>query len=170
VLRLDTRNDTLSLVHRYTHSPPLLASYEGSAQLLPKKGMFVGWGSGSAFSEYTPSGRQVFNATFALPINTYCAYRFAWIGHPDSRPAVAVARSHGTTRVYVSWNGATQVARWRVLGGSDAQTLTALASKPWSGFETTIPVHSSARYLAVQALGSGGHVVGRTRTVMAPRG
>jgi hypothetical protein len=164
-LRVNKSSDTVSLVHTYTHKPSLLAGYEGSAQLLPDDDMVVGWGNVSAFSEYRPDGRQVFNATFSLSVNTYRALRFSWIGHPRGRPDVTVARSHGTTEVYVSWNGATQVASWRVLGGATSQSLTAVASKPWSGFETAIPVHSQVSYVEVQALNSSGRVLGSSPTV-----
>jgi hypothetical protein len=164
LLRLNTSTHTASLVHRYTHTPPILTSYEGSAQLLPNHDMVVGWGTASAFSEYKPGGRQVFNATFAMPVNTYRAYRFSWVGHPRGKPSVATRRSHGTTWVYVSWNGATRVASWRVLAGSSSQSLAPVASRRWSGFETAIPVHSHVSYVAVQAVDSGGHVLGVSRT------
>lgn len=169
VLRVDTGSDTVALVKKYTHAPPLLASYEGSAQLLPNGDVFVGWGDASSFSEYKPGGHQVFNASFPIPDNTYRAYRFAWRARPITRPAVALSRSgHGATWLYASWNGATQVAKWQVLGGSVHQTLTPLEVKPWRGFETAILLHTQARYIAVQALNAYGHVLGRSRTVLRP--
>jgi hypothetical protein len=168
ILRLNPQTNTVSLVHRYTHNPPILTSYEGSVQLLPNKDVVVGWGNQSAFSEYAPGGRQIFNASFALPVNTYRAYRLSWTGYPHSKPAIAVSRSNGTTRVYVSWNGATSVASWRVLGGSTAQALTPVASKAWSGFETVIPLQSQVSYVAVQALNAQGHAFGSSRTVSVP--
>ena len=39
------------------------------------------------------------------------AYRFAWVGHPTDRPAVALRGD----RIYVSWNGATEVFGWHLV-------------------------------------------------------
>src|SRR5205807_1793792 len=61
-LRADMSSMTVSLLHRYPHSPPLLAGAAGNAQTLPDHNLFVGWGSQPAFSEYSPGGRQIFDA------------------------------------------------------------------------------------------------------------
>jgi hypothetical protein len=167
-LRIDSSAGTVSLVHRYTHSPSLLAGSQGSAQLLADRDVFVGWGSQPDFSEYARGGRQVFNASFALTNASYRAYRSAWMGHPLTRPAIALSRApSGRIHIYVSWNGSTQVASWRLVGGSGPRALAALQVKPWSGFETAIAVPRAPRYVAVQALDAGGRVIGQSRTVAA---
>ena len=82
---------------------------------------------------------------------------------------IAGSRSRkGVTWLYVSWNGATQVARWRVMGGSTRHGLRALSSKRWGGFETSIALPNAPRYLAVQALDAQGHILGHTNTVTRP--
>ncbi|HZU60124.1 MAG TPA: arylsulfotransferase family protein [Solirubrobacteraceae bacterium] len=168
-LRVDLPAHRVTLVHKYGHSPPLLASSQGSAELLGDGHMFVGWGSAPEFSEYTAAGREVFDASFALTNASYRAYRFPWTGHPLSRPALALARSHkGITWMYVSWNGATQVARWQVLGGPGSKKLKPLKTRRWSGFETAIAIPSAPHYLAVQALDASGHVLGRSRIMTRP--
>lgn len=170
LLRINTTTMTARLYRRYTHRPPLLAALAGNAQILPNGNIFVGWGGAPDFSEYTPSGRQIFNGSFGPGIGSYRAYRFAWTGHPHTRPALASAPGHhGTTMVYGSWNGATQVARWRVLGGSSPGALHILvASAPRTGFETAIRVHARPRYVVVEALDRHGHVLGSSRP--QPRG
>ncbi len=161
LLALNPRTMKARLVHRYTHTPPLLTVSQGNAQRLPDGNLFVGWGADPEFSEYTRSGRQVFDASFVLGVNTYRAYRFGWVGRPATRPALAVSRTHGqAVRLYASWNGATGVAVWRVLGGTTRDRLGAVARSRKTGFETTISLASSLPYLAVQALGSGGQVLG----------
>ncbi len=161
-IRLNLKTNTASLVHRYTHTPPLLSQGEGSTQLLPNHNVFVGWGQ-SDFTEFSPSGREIFNGTLPLGTTSYRAYRFRWTGQPRTRPSVAVSRQpNGDVRVYVSWNGATQVATWQVRGGSRQSGLHGLASAPRSGFETTIVLHSRPRYLAVQAVNAHGKVIGTT--------
>ena len=73
----------------------------------------------------------------------------------------SAASGHGGLTVYASWNGATQVTAWRVLGGSRRGALHALGSSTKRrGFETAIPVGSTPPFLAVQALGAGGRVLG----------
>ncbi len=167
LLRVDTKTMTVRLVHRYTHKPPLLADLAGNAELLPNHNVFVGWGRAPDFSEYTPSGRQIFSGSFALGVLSYRAFRFDWIGRPHTRPALAVAnRPHGRLRVYASWNGATQVVAWRVLGGSNPGALHVLVRDAGSrGFETSIEVGARPRFVAVEAMGAGGKVLGTSRTL-----
>jgi hypothetical protein len=165
-VRLDMRTMTARLVARYTHSPPLLASLAGDSELLPNHDVFVGWGSAPEFSEYAPGGRQIFNGVFPAGVGTYRALRFRWIAHPSTRPAIAaVPGPAGALTVYASWNGATQVVRWQVLGGSGPGALQAIGqSVARAGFETAIRLSRRPRYLAVRALGPGGRALGTSRT------
>jgi hypothetical protein len=170
-LRIDLPHHRVTLVHDFRHSPPLLASSQGSIQLLSDHDVFVGWGSEPDFSQYTAGGRPLFDASFALSNASYRAYRFAWTGHPLGHPALALSRSgKGVTWVYVSWNGATQVARWRVLGGPRQHALKPVKTKRWTGFETSIALPRAPRYLAVQALDASGRVLARSGTIARPRG
>jgi Arylsulfotransferase (ASST) len=167
-LNIDSAARTVSLVRRFTHNPPLLSSASGSTQTLPNRNVFVGWGAQPQFSEYTPGGQQIFNASFALGVWTYRAFRFPWHGQPRTRPSLAVAGvggSGGRVRVFASWNGATQVAAWRVLGGRRPGALRPLRVAQWSGFETRIDLGTRPRYLAVRALNAHGGVLGSSRTV-----
>jgi hypothetical protein len=142
----------------------VLTGVMGSTQVLPNHDVFVGWGKQPQFSQYTPQGRQIFSGSLPFGTSSYRAYRFPWAGQPATRPSVAASGgSGGTVDVYASWNGATQVARWRVRGGGRPGALTALATAPRTGFETTIAVSSSPRYVAVQALNARGKVIGTSR-------
>jgi hypothetical protein len=168
-LRINLHTHRVSLLSKFTHSPPLLAGSEGSAELLYDHDMFVGWGAEPDFSEYTASGRQVFDASFPLGVVSYRAYRFPWSARPHTPPAVAAKRSpRGVTWLYVSWNGATQVARWRVVGGPTRHSLRPLKTRRWSGFETSIALSGAPHYLAVQALDDRGRALGRTKVVANP--
>jgi hypothetical protein len=165
-LRLNTATMTARLVARYTHSPPLLAGLAGNTQLLANRDVFVGWGGGPDFSEFAPGGRQIFNGAFPVGVGSYRAFRFRWEARPRTRPAVAaVPAQPGGLTVYASWNGATQVTRWRVLAGPRPGALRALGpSVPRTGFETAIALHSRPVYLAVQALDGAGRVLGTSHT------
>jgi arylsulfotransferase ASST len=166
---LRIKSGKVSLVRRDYHSPRIHAGYEGSAQLLPNGNMFVGWGDTRAFSEYSPGGHQIFNGSFLGPINSYRAYRFPWSGQPSAPPAIAVARGpHGALKVYSSWNGATGVARWRVLTGPARDRLRASGQATSSGFETGQRIGGDPRYIAVEALNAQGHVLARSGVLTRP--
>jgi hypothetical protein len=94
-------------------------------------------------------------------IDSYRAFRFPWVGTPTRKPEAVLKRPGDTRTVYVSWNGATQVARWVVLGGADAAQLRVVATAAKRGFETAIPVHAPAAKLFVQALDADGGVLAR---------
>jgi hypothetical protein len=164
--RLDTQRMTATLVREYDHAPSLSAIVEGGLQLLPDGNAFVGWGADPYVSEYDPSGRQIFDAHFDDAIASYRAFRFNWNAQPATRPAVAAAaRGRRATEVYASWNGATDVASWRVLGGSTQRSLAVVASAARSGFETAILVPRADRWFAVQAMSATGRVLATSRSV-----
>jgi hypothetical protein len=67
--------------------------------------------------------------------------------------------------VYVSWNGATDVATWTVLAGKNRSALTAAGSQPRDGFETVISVNSEGPYFAVTAHDADGRQLARSATI-----
>jgi len=69
--------------------------------------------------------------------------------------------------VHASWNGATEVASWRVLAGEHAGSLTSQTTIPASRFESSTTLPQKYAYVAVQALDSAGHVLGASQTVQA---
>jgi hypothetical protein len=161
LLKLDTQARTVSLIRRYTHSPPLLSGASGSTQVLPGGNVFVGWGSQPQFSEYSASRRQIFNGSFSLGVWTYRAFRFRWTGWPSTRPSLAVSRKQGHVTLDASWNGATQVRAWRVLAGSSADHLKPLGvTAPRTGFQSQIRLPRGPRYYAVRALDAKGRPLG----------
>ena len=170
-LHVSTTKHEVTLVHEYLHTPSTLASSQGSVQILPDGNVFVGWGSKPYFSEYTPSGTQLFSGSFVSPVASYRAYRFGWYGKPLQPPAIAVEQSStpGEDSVYASWNGATQVASWQVLASSSSSGpfVNQGSPAPWSGFETTIQT-ANANYLEVEALNSRGRVLGTSTPVAGP--
>jgi hypothetical protein len=73
-------------------------------------------------------------------------------------------RGGGLVTIYASWNGATRVARWRVLGGRNRHAMRAVAVTAKRGFETAITIRSHAD-VAVVAVDRSGRVLSRSRTV-----
>lgn len=165
-LALDERARTVELRRRYTHDAPILAASQGNAHVMPNGNVFVGWGNTPFFSEYTRDGRQVFDA--ALPsgkFQSYRAFKSAWSAEPRTRPTAVADRHRRRTIVYASWNGATGVTGWRVLGGSDPHHLKDLGSAPRKGFETKLDVAAAPAFVAVEALDKGGGSLGRSRVI-----
>jgi hypothetical protein len=148
------------------HNPPLLAASQGNVQTLADGNTVVGYGGVPAISEYAKDGTLLFDAHQPFDLIFYRAFRFPWSAQPASPPAVLASLNNTDeeTIVHASWNGATTVASWRVLAGKQPGALTAQATIPASGFEssTTLPVRYA--YVAVQALDSAGHILGTSQT------
>jgi hypothetical protein len=134
----------------------------GSVEPLPNGNEFVGWGSAPYFSEFSSSGQLLMDAILPHPDLSYRARVEPWVGLPLYPPAGAARSSHGKTTVYASWNGATQLASWRVVAGSGSSP-TVIATHVRSGFETAIPVSGSSKSFRVQALDTRGRVLGTSR-------
>jgi Arylsulfotransferase (ASST) len=159
--RINWKTRTVELIGRDVHTPALLAGSQGNDQVLPNGDSFIGWGEAPYFTEISPSGAVLFDAHIPFPGESYRAYRFPWSATPATPPAVAVTSSSAdAATVYASWNGATGVSDWVVLAGASPTSLTPVATVASSGFETAIPVGSGDAYFAVQALGSGGQLLG----------
>ncbi|MHB1999952.1 MAG: arylsulfotransferase family protein, partial [Solirubrobacteraceae bacterium] len=118
VVKLDFANHTASAVQSYAHDPSLHVPSQGDLQRLPNGNVLVGWGQLPYLSEYTSSGRLVYAATLPEADESYRALRFAWTGHPATKPSLVATRAGAKTKLFMSWNGATQVRRWAILAGS----------------------------------------------------
>jgi hypothetical protein len=168
---LDTQDMTATLVRSYAHENPLVADSQGNLQVTPEGDWMVGWGQAGYFSELAPSGQVLFNAHLPPDWESYRAFVAPWSGQPAQPPAVAAVRSsgaHGGATVYASWNGATEVASWRVLAGASPATLTpVLSGAAKTGFETAIalPAGATGAYVAVQALDGSSAVLGVSPTL-----
>jgi hypothetical protein len=164
VLRLSGRRATL--VRSYAHPRRVLAGSQGNAQLLAGGRMFVGWGAEPRFTEFALDGRVLLDGRFGKGADSYRAYRFPWSGRPADDPSVALGEPRdGEVAVYASWNGATDVARWQVLAGPDANRMRVVASAPKRGFETAIAARTAEPRIRVRALDEHGDVLGTSRAV-----
>jgi hypothetical protein len=162
-LRLDTAHNTATLVGQEEHQPPLLAEFEGSVQSQSNGDQVVGWGGQPYISEFDAKGRSVFDARFADQNASYRAYRFLWTGTPVTKPSVAARVSRGKPTVYASWNGATSVATWQILGGAGPSSLKPVTTAAKSAFETAVKLSRAEPYVEAQALDSRGHVIGTSK-------
>jgi hypothetical protein len=167
-ISLDFKTHRARLSADYTHhDPPLLAASQGNMQTLPDGNAVVGYGGLPAISEYAPNGALLLDAHLPYDMTFYRALRFPWSGRPASPPTVVgdLNDTGEETIVHVSWNGATEVASWRVLAGEHPAELTAQATIAASSFESSTILPKKQSYVAVQALDAAGHAIGASPAV-----
>jgi hypothetical protein len=163
----NTSNHTVTLVKQFTNpTKTLLAESQGNLLNLSSGentsgNWLMGYGGLPNFTEYDPAGHVLLDGTLGKNVQSFRTYLQPWSGQAPGLPSVAVAGSS----VAASWNGATNVASWRVLGGASASALAPVASAPKAGFQTTISVPVGAAYVAVQALDASGAVLATSPTV-----
>jgi EmrB/QacA subfamily drug resistance transporter len=162
-LKLDPAGHTATVVRQYSHGTTFHSEYMGNTQILPNGNALVGWGEVPFISEYTASGKLIFDAAFPSPDMSYRAYVQPWVGKPLYPPSGAARSAGSRTTVYASWNGATQVSAWRVLAVTAAGATQPLATHARTGFETSIPVSGGSRRFEVQALDAAGVVIGTSK-------
>ncbi|MGH3159526.1 MAG: arylsulfotransferase family protein [Streptosporangiaceae bacterium] len=81
-IKLDLTAKVATLVKSINQPEGLMATAEGNAQTTRNGDLLVGWGSLGYISEFSPSGRLLFNAELPDNAATYRAYRLPW--HPAS--------------------------------------------------------------------------------------
>jgi len=81
-VRLDLATRVATLVKSVDQPEGQVAQVMGNAQTTPGGGLFVGWGSLPYISEFSPSGKLLFNAKLPAGVSTYRAYLLPW--HPGS--------------------------------------------------------------------------------------
>lgn len=156
------------------HSPaaPRKAQLAGSMQLLENGNVLISWGNTGCLAEYTADNRPVFDACLqdAPAPALYRAHKTtAWHGRPRTRPAIAAFSRNAAggvgakTAVYLSWNGATEVAHWTVYGSANATGVDGrwetLGTHARMGFETSVVLADHWPVVQAEALDAGGQVL-----------
>jgi Arylsulfotransferase (ASST) len=161
------------LLAQYVRPDGQLTDKRGSAQILETGNAFICWSVNGYISEHTADGRIVLEASFLNDrFSTYRAYHVAdWVGRPAEPPALmSYAHTGGSlktlpsTVLYVSWNGATEVASWTFygassVGGSD-NTFQKLGSVSKVSFESSIAVDGYWPHTYAEAYDAHGNLLG----------
>ena len=136
---LDENAKTATLVAEYRNAPDVFSLAMGNAQRLPNGNTLVDWGSNFApnLTEFKPDGSKAFEMDFAGPLVTYRAFRFPWQGRPTWPATAVVQAATGGIKLTFSWNGATDIASYRIYGGTSSSADTLIKEVPRSGFETS---------------------------------
>ena len=160
-LELNTQSNTADVARQLEISGrPIVSDSQGNLQQLSNGDVFVGWGQVGIESEFSPTGALTFALQLVGSTNSFRGYRYVWNAQPVVAPAVRVGTpAGGRTEIYVSWNGATDVASWTVLAGASPTQLAPVGTYPDSGFETAISAPTVGPYVMVEAIGTAGQVL-----------
>jgi len=163
----DPNTRTVTLVRQFVNpAATLLAESQGNALGLPGGNWLLGYGRLPNFTEFDSSGQVLLDGTLGHNVQNFKTTLSPWRGQPRTSPSVAVsAAGAGATTLAVSWNGATDVASWRVLAGASPNALKPVAEVAKAGFETTVAAPVAGPYMAVQALDASGAAIGVSAAV-----
>jgi len=163
----NTTTKTVTLVKQFTNpNKTLLASSQGNLLSLPGDNWLMGYGGLPGFTEYNSSGHVLLDGTLGPNVQDFRTYLAPWSAQPATLPAIAAqGGTADQVTVEASWNGATSVSAWTVLVGATANSLATLTTAPKAGFETTIPLHTSAAYVAVAAISASGQTLASSAAI-----
>ncbi|TGJ82944.1 hypothetical protein E0Z10_g5821 [Xylaria hypoxylon] len=167
-IALDYDAMEVRLVSEFYHPQSVQAWAQGGYHLLPNGNAILGWGVVPAMTEFDEAGNVVMDVQLR-PWNTtesgggplYRVYKFDWVGQPLWQPTCAFV--DGT--VYVSWNGATEVASWSLVGGPSHLTMGHITTVEKDGFETSIQLSEEVSFIRVDALTADGKIIGFSNVV-----
>ncbi|GAB7324515.1 hypothetical protein MBLNU13_g08424t1 [Cladosporium sp. NU13] len=133
IVQLDFVNWIATLLQEYTSRDLIGSASQGGVQLLKRPHdddhIFIGWGASVAFTEHSVSGdllcETLFGASWLFYFERVSSYRafktFDWKAIPSAwDPEARIAGD----RIYVSWNGATEVADLALQAWSTATNTT----------------------------------------------
>ena len=158
---------TARVLHRYNRPDNSLTRLRGNTQQLPNKNVFVCWSEGGYISEFSPDGRHLMSASFTSPrYSSYRAYKSEFTGRPSTPPAI-VSSVYGSdvtnlvTTIYVSWNGATDVASWNFYAqASEFDKPIFIGNISKRDFETMFMASGYMDWISVEAVDRDGAVLG----------
>ena len=128
VLSVDPRSRPTRCSRATSTRAALSSGSQGNMQTLPGGRPVRRLGLAAVLLGIHAGGQLLYDAHWHGSYQTYRAYRFPWNGHarrPRLRSRSRDQPAPAPLTVYASWNGATEVASWRVLAGSSPAQLVA---------------------------------------------
>ncbi|KAL0571284.1 hypothetical protein V5O48_010675 [Marasmius crinis-equi] len=170
ILGLDFENMKATLIQAFIPWNPSVSESQGSVQVQPNGNVLIGWGQNPWVAEYNSSGALIWTTQFGVNnVQGYRALRYNWTGTPSTSPSLEIVQGKSSLlSVYASWNGATEINKWELLGStsSDGTSPVSLYNKTKGGFETTITVGASNlekySHFAVRAIDRRNQPLGRS--------
>ena len=112
---------------------------------------------------------MLLDGTLGKNVQDFRTYLAPWSGQPTTTPlAGGPVRRAAQLTVAASWNGATEVASWQVLGGTSATSLTPVATAPQARVSDEHPACLHVpRISPCRRSTAAGAVIGRSPTIKA---
>lgn len=179
VIALNTDTMTAEVLKHYDHPHGRYAFRRGNFQILPNKNAFLCWSEQSLQTEHTEDGKTIMEARMLQQyVGTYRGFKYEFVGLPSRPPDVSpMVMGHGhvenstNTKLWVSWNGATEVRTWNVYKTTkNGIPEVHVASAKKDGFETAIEFDGYAAFVVVEGLNKDGKSLGRsevTETILS---
>ncbi|CZT51380.1 uncharacterized protein RSE6_12517 [Rhynchosporium secalis] len=177
LVQFDFNNMTVELLQEYKHPDNILSISQGSMQIMPETGkVMVGWGNTPAYTEFTADGEVLCDTNFGAAIwymvldfgwvKSYRTFKSKWVGKPKTPPAIEVFAG----QIFASWNGATEIVKWRLEGATSLKAthdeFAIVEEIDKDGFEAVFVRKSwERRFVRVAALDKAGEVLGYTEAV-----
>ncbi|KAK0124592.1 hypothetical protein ONS95_009541 [Cadophora gregata] len=177
LVQFDFENMTVKLLQTYKHPDNVLSISQGSMQVIPESGnVMIGWGNTPAYTEFTADGEVLCNTHFGAPlffmildfgwVKSYRTFKSPWVGKPKTPPTIKIYAG----QIFASWNGATEVAKWRLESAKSLKAtddeFSVVEEIDKNGFEGVFLRGSwERRFVRVAALDREGEVLGYTEVV-----
>lgn len=143
---------------------PISAS-QGNLEILNRddwanSNAFLNWGNQPCVTEHAPDGTILYRAAVASDGQmNYRGFKFNITLTPYDTPALYTyaTSSDDDTTYYMSWNGATEVAQWRIYGRAACDSdWTMIGETPKNGFETNYTAQGYQEFGMVEAVTANG--------------
>ncbi|KAI7369214.1 hypothetical protein KC354_g2108 [Hortaea werneckii] len=168
---------TVRVIQTFENPSHIRSGTQGSVQTLTSPDpatdakVLLGYGLNPVLTEFASNGTVLCDLHFGAAsawetgdVQSYRAFKSHWVGKPRDPPRAAIKAD----KIYVSWNGATEVRSWLVqaadtVDGDEKAWRGILEPVPRTDFETAIPLpmgYRKAKLLRVVALDGKGEVCG----------
>jgi len=125
---IDEASMRASLIAEVYHPANNVSTLQGPIQQLNNGNLLINWDFASGAIEYSPTSTEVSCDVQVMPSHPSgmynsgrhdlrSAFRLQWQGYPLDPPTIEIDETTG--RLNLSWNGATEVKKWRLDGLGD---------------------------------------------------
>ncbi|RKU41354.1 hypothetical protein DL546_001801 [Coniochaeta pulveracea] len=162
-LEVDQQAMTVAVVTEYVNPRKLRAISQGSLQTLPSGNVLLSYGHLAAFSEFANDGRLLCDVNYG-PESRFGA------GDVQAYHTLVALDEHENAKLFVSWNGATEVATWDLEGAAGAtasdEEWVRLDTLEKSSFESAFRLrHIYPRFLRVSGRDANAGLLGTSEPV-----
>ncbi|KAH7118528.1 ASST-domain-containing protein [Dactylonectria estremocensis] len=179
-LEFDPVKKNVWVVNEWYHPQKIMSISRGGVQRLSNGNTVIAWGQNPMFTEHTADGEvvldfqrgRVVHHDHGLPaLIAYRTFMGPWDGKPTWGPNIsaAVDVEGGPKKIFVSWNGATNVHQWVLLQSNNMSQLSGadnvVARSHRLGFETPFEIVDSAPFARAAAIDADGNIIGSTPVV-----